>query len=192
MRDEMNEKIDKIVNEVPTDALTSDNDISKAKKEPEEPEAEDTEEEPSARQRRRQLKKEAKRRRELILKMVFSEFGPGATDPRNPDSRRIREFTDALDNLTTAELEQIGDRLNEELGWNFFRSKNPIPKEGDVIIESEGEPSEEPETEEDIVDADVVPEPEPELTPEEAEEAERQRKSPHKKYGCYTTSHCQY
>jgi antirestriction protein ArdC/superfamily I DNA/RNA helicase/DNA polymerase III epsilon subunit-like protein len=177
MRDEMNEKIDQIVNEVPTDALTSDNDISRAKKEKdEEPKDQDTKEDPTAKKSKRELKKEAKRRKELILKMIFTEFGPGALNLENPDRAKIREFTDILDTLTTAELEQIGDRLNEELGWNFFRSKKPLPKEGDVIIESEGEPSEEPEVEEDIVDADVVPEPEPELTPEEAEEAERQRR----------------
>lgn len=171
MRDEMSEKIDQIVNEVPTDALTSDNDISRAKKEEEPEDTEDAEgpagpsgprgpkgqegEEPSAPKSKRELKKEAKRRKELILKMIFTEFGPGALELDNPDRSTIKAFTDILDSLTTEELEEIGRRLNEELGWNFFRSKKGPSKPGDVTVESEGQPSEAPETE-DIVDAEVV------------------------------------
>ena len=158
MRDEMNEKIDKIVNEVPTDALTSDNDISRAKKEKdEEPEDQDTKEDPTSKKSKRELKKEAKRRKELILKMIFTEFGPGALELENPDRSTIKAFTDILDSLTTEELEEIGRRLNEELGWNFFRSKKGPSKPGDVTVESEGTPSDQTKPEADIVDAEVVP-----------------------------------
>jgi antirestriction protein ArdC/DNA polymerase III epsilon subunit-like protein len=158
MRDEMNEKIDQIVNEVPTDALTSDNDISRAKKEKdEEPEDQDTKEDPTSKKSKRELKKEAKRRKELILKMIFTEFGPGALELDNPDRSTIKAFTDILDSLTTEELEEIGRRLNEELGWNFFRSKKGPSKPGDVTVESEGTPSDQTKPEADIVDAEVVP-----------------------------------
>jgi antirestriction protein ArdC/DNA polymerase III epsilon subunit-like protein len=156
MRDEMNEKIDKIVNEVPTDALTSDNDISRAKKD-EDPEDNYIKEDPKVKKTPRELKKEAKRRKELILKMIFSEFGPGALNLENPDRRRIREFADILDTLTTPELEEIGRLINEELGWNFFRSKKGPSKPGDVTVESEGDNTQPPRTEpEDIVDAEIV------------------------------------
>jgi antirestriction protein ArdC/DNA polymerase III epsilon subunit-like protein len=120
---------------------------------------------------RKALKKEKKHRQQMLIKIIDSNFGPGAFNLDFAERRAVKAMLFDLDYMTTEELEDISRAVNAELGWEFIKNLPYKPEGSDQVTDKpEEKPEAEPETEPEVVEPEVLP------TEEEVAEAERQRK----------------
>jgi antirestriction protein ArdC/DNA polymerase III epsilon subunit-like protein len=129
--DEISARIDEIVNGFSTDQLAP---------KPDKEVPADVEKLPTP-VSRRMHKKEQKRRKELLMKILYHEYGRDAFLNDFPQRREVKNFLYELDTLTTSELEDIGRLINEELGWKFFKKLKPKSSTTEDTTPSTEEPS---------------------------------------------------
>jgi len=83
-------------------------------------------------------KKDLRKRKKLLLKILYSTFGPSALRLDSRDRIEVKNFLFELNKLSTEDLEYIGKGVNEELGWEFFRNLKETVDRLDSYIRYEG------------------------------------------------------